>query len=264
MSGASSQFRPLVLGNRTGNESETAETVFSKKRSSIDSEIKVPLFVAIPREIRDMIVGNLLRAGDLGILRVSKALSEEALERINQEATCRIYYGCSDHANSHFSKPANPAGIHNVEFHFHISNLLIVNPPNVTQFREDCATFCLDECNTAPKSTCNITLTYETLGLETPRGEMFNLFFQALRPLAGFENVVLEVVPIRTAGLYFGLGLLPEKPPITEKRLLPTLERLLGAVTMVGEGEGRLMVFHPDSSASHILAESLHLRQADG
>ncbi len=252
MSGASSQFRPLVLGNRTGNESETAETVFSKKTSSVDSEIKLPLFIAIPREIRDMIVGDLLRAGDLGILQVS-ALSEEALECINQEATCRIYYGCPDHANSHFSKPANPAGIHNVEFHFHISNLLIVNPPTVTQFREDCATFRLDECNTAPKSTCNITLTYETLGLETPRGEMLNLFFEALRPLAGFASVVLEVVPTRTAGLYFGLGLEPEKPAVTEQRLKPTLERLLGAVTMVGEGERRLMVFHPRRLSSEFL-----------
>ena len=253
MSGASSQFRPLVLGNRTGNESETAETVFSKKRSSVASEIKVSLFVAIPREIRDMIVGDLLRAGDLGILQVSKALSEEALERINKEATCRIYYGCPDHANSHFSKPANPAGIHNVEFHFHISNLLIVNPPSGTQFREDCATFRLDECNTASKSTCNITLTYETIGLETPRGEMLNLFFQALRPLAGFESVVLEVVPTRTASLYFGLGLEPENPAITEQRLKPTLERFLGAVTMVGEGERRLMVFHPRRLSSEFL-----------
>lgn len=53
----------------------------------------------MPREIRDMIVANLLRSGDLSVLRVYKALSEEALERINQETTCQIYQGYPDHAS---------------------------------------------------------------------------------------------------------------------------------------------------------------------
>ena len=253
MSGVSTRSRSLTgsaLGKRTRNESETAEAVFSKKRKIyIDSEIKVSLFVAISREIRDMIVGNLLRAGDLGILQVSKALSEEALQRTNQEATCRIYYGCPDHADSNFPRPVNPAGIRNVEFHFHMTNYLWMHTPTMTQFREDCAVFRLDECNTAPKSTCNLTLTYGTLGLGLPSSDMLNMFLHALRPLTGFEKVVLKVVREPVQGLLFNMtprsG--PELQAVNERRLKPLLEHLLGAVTMVGEGDGRRMVFHPRS-----------------
>lgn len=254
MSGVSSRSRALTgsaLGKRTHNESETAEAVFGKEsKSHIDSEIKVSLFVAIPREIRDMIVGNLLRAGDLGILQVSKAISEEALERINQEATCRIYYGCPDHADSNFSRPVNPARIRNVEFHFHITNQLWMDTPTMTEFREDCAIFRLNEFNMAPKSTCNLTLTYGTLGLGLPSSDMLNMFLEALKPLTGFENVVLKVVRELNQGLLFIMNPRsgPEMQADNERRLKPVLENLLGPATiMVGEGEDRRMVFHPRS-----------------
>lgn len=246
MSGVLNQSRSMTgsaLGKRHRNESETAVAVFSKKRwTSVDSETKVSLFVVIPREIRDMIVGNLLRAGDVNILQVSKALSEEASERINQEATCRIYYGCPDHANSKFSRPANPARIRNVEFRFHMSEQMCRNPPIMSQFREDCAIFRLDEVNTALKSTCDLTLEYGQVGLGRRTHEMRRLFLEALRPLTGFENVVLRVVPEkpgsdRVSG--------PGMQAFNERALTPDLEHFLGAVTIVGEGEGRRMVFHP-------------------
>lgn len=259
MPGVLNRSGPLTgsaLGKRTRDESETAEAVFSKKRkSSVDSKISLSLLVAIPREIRDMVVGNLLRAGDLSILQVSKALNEEALERINQEATCRIYYGCPDHAKTNFLRPANPAEIRNVEFRFHITSHLSNNPPTVAQFQEDCAIFRLDEFNRAPRSTCNLTLEYGTVGLGPQAHEMLNRFFNALWPLTGFEDVVLKVVPGPTdptdpTDRFFGPRppawlSRPETQVTIEQKLKPGLEHFLRPVTMVGEGDGRRMVFHP-------------------
>lgn len=194
-----------------------------------------------------MIAGNLLRAGDLSILQVSNAVSEEALERVHQEATCRIYYGCPDHADSNFSRPANPAQIRNVEFRFHMDSHLSENPPTMSYFKNDCAIFRFDELNTAPNSTCNLSLEYG-VGLKLPSCELLNLFLQALQPLIGFENLVLKIGPGPT-GLFFGLDPTwepgAEKQATYKRKLQPALEHFLGPVTMVGDAEGRLMVFHP-------------------
>lgn len=58
--------------------------------SSVPFHISSPTLSILPREIRDMIYINLIAAGELGILRTSKALFQEASEFLYKRGTLRL------------------------------------------------------------------------------------------------------------------------------------------------------------------------------
>lgn len=58
--------------------------------SSVPFHISSPTLSILPREIRDLIYINLIAAGELSILRTSKALFQEASEFLYKQGTCRL------------------------------------------------------------------------------------------------------------------------------------------------------------------------------
>ncbi|CAD6568388.1 MAG: hypothetical protein ASARMPRED_001697 [Alectoria sarmentosa] len=131
----------------------------------------------MPREIRDMIVANLLGSGDLSVLRVYKALIEEALERINQEATCQIYQGYPDHASQLIQ-----------------SAFAIVEQ---AKFEKDGPIWFFGGRNVDPTSTCNVTIEY---GKTEPGSSglcMRNSLLRALKKFNDIKNVVVRLNKIK-------------------------------------------------------------------
>lgn len=79
-----------------------------------------PNLLTIPRELRDLIIAPLLQSGDLSILRVCPAITEEALQRITHEATFRVYFSIKGHEDTVLGRATIPAGIQNVEVRFEL------------------------------------------------------------------------------------------------------------------------------------------------
>ena len=79
-----------------------------------------PSLLTIPRELRDMIMAPFLQSGDLIILHICPTITEEALQRINHEATFRVNFNIEGRENTMLEKARIPANLQNVAIRFHL------------------------------------------------------------------------------------------------------------------------------------------------
>ncbi|CAF9905777.1 hypothetical protein IMSHALPRED_003974 [Imshaugia aleurites] len=97
--------------------STAPETVVTTDQPEIHQR---PKLLTIPRELRDMIIAPLLQSGDLSILCVCPAITEEALQSIKKEATFRVNFNVRDRENTAVGGATVPSDIQNVEIRFQL------------------------------------------------------------------------------------------------------------------------------------------------
>lgn len=158
---------------------------------------------------------------------------------LGPNGTCKIYYNCPNHTNSHFPKPANIKEIHNVEFRFHLTKDIIPkNPlPSTADFEKTCPIFHFvkdEDENLAQNITVTILLTCDGTG-KVPRDyeRGLHLLHGVMCDLRNneFEHVVVKL----------GLGYHADE----RWALMEEFEEVMGEAIVMDGKEGRCMEFCP-------------------
>ena len=176
----------------TGNVNDSNHSNFS--RSSL---------LSLPRELRDMIFAPLLRSGDIAILRTSKQVCDEGVERLYREGVFRLTVG--------FQRPyeydvvEDPSALNSQffarlknfqNFHFHIDwRPVTLQYPGVDLWR-------MDEFSRLdvayPKRECLITIEYGACcvwALSCPHEKVKGTLPDKIACLIAFEAVVVMFFP---------------------------------------------------------------------
>ena len=153
-------------------------------------------FLRLPPELRVMIYEPLIQAGDLGLLRVSKLVNQEAVAYLKKVAILRVYLG-----RPVISRVALPLtakitlyGILKLTAPDYIQHLeLRIELTTPSRFTIDAK---LIQCFTGKevaRKTCKITIRFGKLGPNPPRIAE-NEVYRGIAALTGFEVLVLKLV----------------------------------------------------------------------
>lgn len=121
-----------------------------------------PNLLTIPRELRDMIIASLLQSGDLSVLCICPPFTEEALQRINHEATFRVYFNISGHEKTVVERANIPAGIRNFDVRL---RLPLSGDVGLEDAFQSSLIRHLSDRNDGAMGRCTFTIDYKRLGL---------------------------------------------------------------------------------------------------
>ena len=154
----------------------------------------------LPRELRDGIYRHSITAGNLGILRISKTVNEEASQLLSKYAVLRVNAGFVDRTNWSDLGPGAEVSIQRVEFRLNES-------PDALPYDYDViARFANRQ---VVRESCIVTINYGKDG-SAPYHIERSLLFLSLGALTGFKSVVVRMVVERHEASEFE-GLLTEE-----------------------------------------------------
>ncbi|KAL9133368.1 MAG: hypothetical protein Q9175_005451 [Cornicularia normoerica] len=138
----------------------------------------------LPRELRDGIYRHSITAGNLGILRISKTVNEEASQLLSKHAVLRVNAGFVDRTNWSDLGPGAEVSIQRVEFRLNeSSDALPYDYDIITRFAH----------RQVVRESCIVTINYGKDG-SAPYHIERSLLFLSLGTLTGFKSVVVRVV----------------------------------------------------------------------
>ncbi|CAF9926326.1 MAG: hypothetical protein ALECFALPRED_003418 [Alectoria fallacina] len=209
-----------------------------------------PSLLTIPRELRHKIIAPLLQSGDLSILCVCPAITEEALQRIKYEATFRVNFGINGRENTVLGRASIPAGIQNVEIRCHLP--LEYSSESVDALRSSSIRH-LGWYHYSTMGRCTITVEYdggegETLETLNIRTIFVPLLSYALSGYTQFNTVGIKVVRGGSRDTSYWnsspqrrLCMDASDLKVLNKRMMPGL----GPAEFINHGESGSLEFHP-------------------
>lgn len=191
---------PLSLGGKhpspTSNEGIENPEIETKAVSHISEGVS--LFV-LPLELRHVIYDQLLIEGSMAILRTSKAIRDEAIQRIYKLGTLRLNFGSDDRVSSalrHLS-PRVVNQIENVELRINVGL-----PSWGAQYQLDLRPIALLNCSNITRKSCVAVIDYGVFDLRRDLLSSRNSAHQALKTLVGFQDVKVKLGLIYEFGKY--------------------------------------------------------------
>lgn len=211
-----------------------------------------PLFLKLPREVRDMIYGPVLASGHTQILKASRALEEEGMSLISQHGICRI--NMSSKVTTGFAQPTQQTVdiIKNVQ-------VRVDTWYSESYYYKDSPGYHLLEMFASakflPHRTCSMAFkTY-------PTHFVGHIVFNLLETLERFDKVALSlevdsitgISSLDESGLYFAVreGSMRFGMPRID------MERTLGTVYLEKNDEGDHIVFYPRYACGKVKESSL-------
>ncbi|CAD6582492.1 MAG: hypothetical protein ASARMPREDX12_000957 [Alectoria sarmentosa] len=206
--------------------------------------------LTIPRELRDKIIAPFLQSGDLSILCVCPAITQEALQRIKHEATFRVNFGIKGRENTVLGRASIPTNIQNVDIRCRIP--LEYSSESVDALRSSSIRH-LGRHHYSTMDRCTITIEYdggegETLETLNIRTIFVPLLSYTLSGYTQFNTVGIKVVR-RGSRDTSNWNSSPQRRlcmdasdlKVLNKRMMPAL----GPAEFINHGESGSLEFHP-------------------
>ena len=195
------------------------------------------MLLKLPRELREEIYSYLLHSGDLAILRVSRQVSLEALDRIYTEGLFRFYVNSAEAYRNVQPHDFIANRIQNVLLYWDLSNF------DCQRNSHELIPFCQKRGVT--RNTCHVILDADAL-----RAALLNASdISALYNLRAFRTVILETkIKTSTKGITSARLAKSRCRTLSMIRVLGDQLRLaLGPADQRGDSHARRLVFHPAS-----------------